>query len=424
MNGAILDVAIGMLLLFLVASLVASAIVEAIGGFLHRRSKHLWDTLDLLLGNTSSVDGGTQSIVERIYAEYPHGSGIYAIAEGLTRDGVPCPSAADRARNSHRSGIAWSKSAVRTILRNPRYTGRQVWNRQRRDESLIDVDDVALGHETKLRWNETNEWIWSTDTTHPAIIEPEAFARAQELAGGGAHRGARRTTRRKNTYLLRGLMRCGSCGARMQGSWNHDRAHYRCKVPSEYALANKVDHPPTIYVREDHVVPALDTWIAGIFDPANLDQTVATLVEAQGPSDVDHARTAAARAQLEDTNTKISRLVAAIEAGSPIDLVGDRLQQLRATKALAERELRLARPARQLTEDAVRDLVAHLGPINTVLAEADPEAKALLYNELGLELNFDAERRLVEVQASPVYLRSCRRGDLNPHAPKGTSPSS
>jgi hypothetical protein len=38
---------------------------------------------------------------------------------------------------------------VRTILHNPRYTGREVWNRQRREEVLIDVDDVALGHETK-----------------------------------------------------------------------------------------------------------------------------------------------------------------------------------------------------------------------------------------------------------------------------------
>jgi hypothetical protein len=38
---------------------------------------------------------------------------------------VPCPSAHDRARNRHRSGIAWSKSAVRVILTNPRYTGRQ-----------------------------------------------------------------------------------------------------------------------------------------------------------------------------------------------------------------------------------------------------------------------------------------------------------
>jgi hypothetical protein len=56
------------------------------------------------------------------------------------RDGIPSPSAHDRERNSHRSGIAWSKSAIRAILNNPRYTGRQVWNRQRKDEVLIDVN--------------------------------------------------------------------------------------------------------------------------------------------------------------------------------------------------------------------------------------------------------------------------------------------
>jgi site-specific DNA recombinase len=36
-------------------------------------------------------------------------------------------------------------------LANPRYTGRQVWNKQRKDEVLIDVDDVALGHQTRMR---------------------------------------------------------------------------------------------------------------------------------------------------------------------------------------------------------------------------------------------------------------------------------
>ena len=30
---------------------------------------------------------------------------------------------------------------------NPRYTGHQVWNRQRKDEVLLDVDDVALGYD-------------------------------------------------------------------------------------------------------------------------------------------------------------------------------------------------------------------------------------------------------------------------------------
>jgi Recombinase len=69
------------------------------------------------------------------------------------------PSAADPRRNLHRTGVAWSKSAIKAILANPRYTGHQVWNKQRRDEVLIDVDDVALGHQTKLRWNQPDQWI-------------------------------------------------------------------------------------------------------------------------------------------------------------------------------------------------------------------------------------------------------------------------
>ncbi|MFH9351113.1 recombinase family protein [Kitasatospora sp. NPDC017646] len=66
-------------------------------------------------------------VVQRIYREYLLGLGIFSIAEGLTSDGIPCPSAHDPARNSHRSGIARSKQAVRVILTNPRYTGHQVW---------------------------------------------------------------------------------------------------------------------------------------------------------------------------------------------------------------------------------------------------------------------------------------------------------
>jgi Recombinase len=112
--------------------------------------------------------------------------GIYAIAEGLTRDGIPCPSAHDPGRNRHRCGIAWPKSAVRAILTNPRYTGRQVWNRQRKDEVLLDVHHVVLGHTTKMHWNETGKWIYSEQIVHPPIIDASTFQQAQEaLAARG-----------------------------------------------------------------------------------------------------------------------------------------------------------------------------------------------------------------------------------------------
>jgi site-specific DNA recombinase len=98
-------------------------------------------------------DPVTAPVVKRIFREYLSGRGLFAIAEALTADGILSPSAHDRARNRHRTTVAWSKSAVRVVLTNPRYTGRQVWNKQRKDEILIDVEDVALGHETRMRWN-------------------------------------------------------------------------------------------------------------------------------------------------------------------------------------------------------------------------------------------------------------------------------
>ena len=53
-------------------------------------------------------DPKTSDVVRRIFAEYIAGKGLKAIAEGLTRDGVPSPSAYDPDRNRHRCGIAWS----------------------------------------------------------------------------------------------------------------------------------------------------------------------------------------------------------------------------------------------------------------------------------------------------------------------------
>ncbi|MEV5646808.1 recombinase family protein [Nocardia sp. NPDC052254] len=74
----------------------------------------------------------TAPIVQRIFSEYLSGIGVFAIAQRLTADRVLSLSAHDRKRNPHRVAIAWSKSAVRAILTNPRYTRYEVWNKQRK----------------------------------------------------------------------------------------------------------------------------------------------------------------------------------------------------------------------------------------------------------------------------------------------------
>jgi site-specific DNA recombinase len=152
--------------------------------------------------------------VQRIFTEYVAGRGMTSIARGLTNDGIACPSAYDRKRNPHRHNEVWETTAVRAILLNPRYTGRQVWNKQRTDEVLIDVEDISLGHENKHRWNNPTHWVWSTTVVHIPLISTEPFEKAQSnIKTRGTHSEAGRA-RRSTTrpYLFRGLLRCGLCG--------------------------------------------------------------------------------------------------------------------------------------------------------------------------------------------------------------------
>jgi len=173
----------------------------------------------------------------------------------LNLDDIPSPSAHDPARNRHRAtgGGRWAKSAVRAILLNPRYTGHEVWNKQRKDEVLLDVDDVALGHETKMRWNPPSEWIWSNELTHQPLIARELFDTAQSMFNHTKVAATRQPAPGRN-YQLAGLMRCTVCGKSMQGQWNHGRAYYRCRYRDDYPVA-EAEHPKSVYVKESLLPP-------------------------------------------------------------------------------------------------------------------------------------------------------------------------
>ncbi|MFF3227168.1 recombinase family protein [Nocardia suismassiliense] len=93
-----------------------------------------------------SIDVAAAPVVQRIFREYIGGRGDKAIAEGLNRDGIPCPSAHRPEQNRHRSGDGWQAPTVAAISQNPRYTGYAVFGRWTKREELIDPDDVAAGY--------------------------------------------------------------------------------------------------------------------------------------------------------------------------------------------------------------------------------------------------------------------------------------
>jgi site-specific DNA recombinase len=344
------------------------------------------------------LDPETEPVVCRIFAEFIAGHGFYAIAEGLTRDRIPSPSAHDPARNRHRCGIAWNKFAVRAILINPRYTGYQVWNKQRKDEVLIDVEDVALGHTTKLRWNDSGTWLWSKKIVQAPIIDKPTFDRVQLMITGRATVHAQHKPHRaRHPYALRGCVWCGLCTRRMQGHWVRDLTYYRCRFPAEYALADRVEHPLSVYLREDAVIGEVDRWIAREFAPHRLNETVHDLAAVPLPQaatltseDEETAR------KIAECDRKLAGYRATLDAGADPKIVAAWITETEAEKARYQLTALPAATARRMSEAEIKSIVDRLADTARVLIDADPEDKAEIFRQLGLKLTYHPGRKLVE----------------------------
>ena len=205
-------------------------------------------------------------MVRWIFAQRLAGHSVARIARPLNEAGVPCPSAADPGRNTHRTGTSWTVGTVTTILENPRYTGRQVWNRQRTDTELADPANVTLGHKSVQRWNLPDGWVISNRPAHPALVSEADFVAAQAInAARGPVPHDEPVLRR---YLLAGLIVCGLCGRRMESAWSNGKAAYRCRHGRTSAMAPDRARPKNTYVREDKLLPHLPALHLLLTSPA------------------------------------------------------------------------------------------------------------------------------------------------------------
>jgi len=347
-------------------------------------------------------DPSTAPVVQRIFREYVGGKGLNAIAEGLTRDGILSPSGNDPRRNPHRASSrgAWAHTAVRSILKNPRYTGHEVWNKQRRDEVLLNVEDVALGHETKQRWNEQSDWIFSERLVHEAIVDEDTFQAAQERRETGRRNQPRSGKKTGRGYALSGLVYCGVCGRRMSGHWNHGVAYYRCRFRAEYAKTKELDHPSTIYLREEEILPELDGWLAELFSPSNLDTTCALLSRAN-EDEASVMRIQRIQKDIEESSAKLQQLRTALESGVEASTLVTWINEAAASKAAAERELMEAR-REALESPDIRTLVDELGVLVGVIENADPRLKREVYSALGLRLEYFPALEEVRIDLLPA----------------------
>ena len=211
----------------------------------------------------------------------------------------------------------------------------------------------------------------------------------------------------------------------MQGSWNNDKPHYRCVYPTEYALANHTQHPRSLYVREEQIVPTLDRWLLRAFSPTALPHTVQALVDAQDEGhDEEHlARAAEAQRIITDCDQRLVRYRAALEAGTDPTLIAQWTAEVNSTRAAAQTQLRAATGTTgRMTAEEINNLVAALGSILAVLRDADPADKSKIYAGVGLRLTYQPGQNKVIAEAQPtaiMYEGSCPRGNTN-QTPTGT----
>jgi site-specific DNA recombinase len=188
--------------------------------------------------------------------------GLLQIRDRLNADPERCPPPVPIDPTTARG--AWSRSSVWEVLRNPKYTGYQVWNRRARKK----------GHN---RTNPADAWIWSEEPAHPAIVSREEYDAVQVRAKANmrSRQGVPATVARpraRNDYLYRGLLRCGICGLRMWGNRKRDVIYYSCQPSHQRAKNIPAGHPSHLYLNEQRLNDSLIPFLAAsLFGPQRID---------------------------------------------------------------------------------------------------------------------------------------------------------
>ena len=161
----------------------------------------------------------------------------------------------------------------------------------------------------------------------------------------------------------------------MQSHWANAAPYYRCRFPAEYALANHVEHPLSMSLREDAIIGQVDGWLALEFTPHRLAETIRDLAAAQQP---DRARNASGDGETEreiaDWDGKQPSSTPHLMPGASPATVAAWIAEIEAERATYTLGIHRTEPRpRRMTEAEIRAIVDKLADIAGVLRDAEPE---------------------------------------------------
>jgi site-specific DNA recombinase len=154
------------------------------------------------------VDQTEAALVRRIFDMAGGGHSLKTIAKTLNAENVPPP----RPR-AGRQRPAWCPTAIRAMLRNERYIGKEIWNRARFVK--------APGSNKRLRRERPRSEWRIVERPELRIVSDEQWRCVQDRLqwvkqrfGIQNHPGLLRRAA-SSRYLLSGFLKCGVCGANL-----------------------------------------------------------------------------------------------------------------------------------------------------------------------------------------------------------------
>ena len=181
-------------------------------------------------------------------------------------------------------------------------------------------------------------------------------------------------------------------------------ASYRCRFPAEYALANRIEHSLSVFLREAMVIGEVDDWLAREFAPHRLSETIHDLTAARQRDDTRACDHQEAAGKIAECDRRLAQYRAALDAGASPATVAAWIAETEAERARYEVGLRKAPSAARprMTEAEIKSIVDKLADIARVLRDADPNDKSEIFRQLGLRLTYHPGRRLVEAKIQPA----------------------
>ena len=182
----------------------------------------------------------------------------------------------------------------------------------------------------------------------------------------------------------------------MQDNQLRGKPHYRCVLKQDYPGAN---HPRSLSVREDHLLPAIDNWLNDLFNDTNIDTTCQTLAASQ-KTPTATIEEQQARQTIKDCDTELANYRAALKT-APSDTVAQWISETEARRKTAEIRLRHLTTGQGLTTDEIHAIVTQMNNIITILRTADPQDRQRVYQATQLTITYDHANRRAKLHASP-----------------------